>query len=427
MARPLHGTTDLDELLERSWSARYVLIGEASHGTSDFYSWRAELTRRLIEHGFSFVAVEGDWPDCHELHRCVIGAPGVAQDPAAVLWRFRRWPSWMWANEEVADFARWLRGYNLSRDGAKPVGFHGLDVYSLWESLDSVLDYLRSNAPDRVDAALAAFRCFEPYRSDPNEYALASGLVPENCEQDVVSLLAQLRRANGGRPVPGLAPEFVAWQNAEVVAGAERYYRAMMRGGSSSWNVRDRHMTDTLDRLMYAYGSDAKGIVWAHNTHVGDARATDMAAAGMVNIGQLTRERHGEENVVAVGFSSHRGSVIASDAWGGEVRRLPVPAAKPGSVEDLLHEAVPDGDSLFVFQDDSTTSWASQVRDHRAIGVVYRPERERRGNYVPTILDRRYDALIHCDHSAALRPLHPWPLRPVEHVGTELETYPFAE
>ncbi|RSM86271.1 protein-L-isoaspartate O-methyltransferase [Kibdelosporangium aridum] len=410
MARPLRGSQDLDEVLASTSSARYVLIGEASHGTSEFYAWRAELTKRLIaEQGFSFVAVEGDWPDCHRLHCCVAGAPGVANDPAAVLWEFERWPRWMWANEEVVDFARWLRGFNASR--TRPVGFHGLDVYSLWDSLHAVLAYLRAHDPDRVDAALEAYRCFEPY-TDPQEYAFATRIVPENCEQDVVRMLAELRPPVAEDSLPGLDPAFVAWQNAEVVAGAERYYREMVRGGGRSWNVRDRHMTDTLDRVMSAYGSKAKAVVWAHNTHVGDARATDMAAAGMVNIGQLVRERHALDGVMLIGFGSHRGSVIASDFWGGPMCRMPVPDARSGSVEDLLHEAVPDSDSLFVFPD---SSWASQVRGHRAIGVVYHPNTERAGNYVPTVLDQRYDAFVHCDHTEALNPLHQF-----EHAQGEL-------
>lgn len=404
-------------MLERTSSARYVLIGEASHGTSEFYSWRSELTKRLLaEQDFAFVAVEGDWPDCHRLHCCAASAPGTADDPAEVLGDFDRWPRWMWANEEVAGFARWLRGFNTSR--RRPAGFHGLDVYSLWESLHAVLDYLRAHEPGSVDAALAALRCFEPY-ADPQDYAFATRVVPETCENDVARLLAELRPVLDESSLPGLDESFFAWQNAEVVAGAERYYREMMRGGGRSWNVRDHHMADTLDRLMAAYGPKAKAVVWAHNTHVGDARATDMAAAGMVNLGQLVRERHTADDVVLIGFGTHRGRVIASDFWGGPVRRLPVPEARDGSVEDLLHQAVPDDDAVFVVPGDS---WAGQVRGHRAIGVVYRPLNERAGNYVPTILGRRYDVFIHCDHTDAVHPLHR-----LEPVDGELETYPFAD
>lgn len=422
-SHPLHAPQSLDPLMARIGDARYVLIGEASHGTSEFYRWRAELTKRLIaEKGFSFVGVEGDWPDCHRLHCSVIGAPGAPNDPSAVLWAFDRWPRWMWANEEVAGFANWLREFNTDERSEAPVGFHGLDVYSLWDSLDEILAYLREHEPEGIDAALGAYRCFEPYREDPQGYAFATRMLPDTCENVVVRLLTQRVAAAAERPAPGLSSSFVARQNAEVVAGAERYYRAMVRGDESSWNVRDYHMVDTLDRLMDAYGPGAKAIVWAHNTHIGDARATDMAAAGLVNVGQLVRERRSSEGVVAVGFGSHRGSVIASDFWGGPVRRMPVPEARSGSVEALLHEAAPDEDSLFVFPDGASPEWAREVLSHRAIGVIYRPRSERAGNYVPTILARRYDAFIHCDHTSALNPFHHF-----EPATGEVETYPHGD
>jgi erythromycin esterase-like protein len=421
-AESLRGPQDLDPLLARTASARYVLIGEASHGTAEFYRWRAELTRRLIiEQGFSFVAVEGDWPDCHRLHCCVVGAPGVPNDPAAVLWQFERWPRWMWANEDVVHFAQWLRRFNSGRDGV-PVGFHGLDVYSLWDSLRAILDYVRAHEPDHVESVLAAFRCFEPFGEDPQAYAFSTRMVPETCEADVVRVLAALRTDSAEAALPGLDPGFVARQNAEVVAGAERYYREMMRGGGRSWNVRDCHMADTLDRLMRAYGPEAKAVVWAHNTHVGDARATDMAAAGMVNIGQLMRERHAQDGVVVVGFGTYQGQVVASGRWGGTVRRMTVPEASDDSVEGLLHQAVADRDSLFVFPEGDGPGWARQVRGHRAIGVVYQPGRERHGNYVPTVLSRRYDAFVHCDRSTALEPLHHF-----EEARGEVETFPVGQ
>ncbi|PRX45954.1 erythromycin esterase-like protein [Prauserella shujinwangii] len=423
-AVPLRSPQDLDPVLERVGAARYVLIGEASHGTAEFYRWRAELTKRLIdERGFSFVAVEGDWPDCHRVHCCVTGAPGAPNDPRQVLWGFRRWPTWMWANEDVADFAGWLRGFNTARPGGPPVGFHGLDVYSLWDSLRDILDYLREHEPDQVEAAMEAYHCFEPHHEDPASYARsAASLVPSSCEEEVVRLLAGLRSKAAGSATEGLDPAFVAAQNAEIVAGAERYYREMVRGGARSWNVRDEHMTDTLDRLVAAYGPDAKAVVWAHNTHIGDARATSMASAGMFNVGQLVRERHAGDGVVAVGFGTHSGTVLASGFWGGPVSRMPVPEARPGTTEALLHEAVPDRDSLFVLDGDRAPGWASAVRGHRAIGVVYDPELGRVGGDVPTVLGDRYDVFVHCDRTDALAPLHPW-----EPEAGEPETYPFGE
>ncbi|POX41470.1 protein-L-isoaspartate O-methyltransferase [Streptomyces sp. Ru73] len=416
LARPLTGPDSLDPLLEQIGDARYVLVGEASHGTAEFYHWRAELTHRLIaEKGFSFVAVEGDWPDCQDVHCAVTGAPGAPDDPADALAGFRRWPAWMWANTEVARFTRRLREHNAALPPERRVGFYGLDVYSLWESLEAVLDHPRAHDPEQVAPALEAFRCFEPYAEDPQSYARATRLVPSGCEPEVVRLLVAVRErarrtaAADDGSLAGLA----ARQNAEVLAGAERYYRAMVRGGPESWNVRDHHMADTLDRLTAHHGPHAKAVVWEHNTHVGDARATDMAEAGLVNVGQLVRERHADDGVVLIGFGAYDGTVLAGDHWGAEPRAMTVPAARPGSTEELLHRALPGGAALFLLTPATPGGqpaagpghWTRLPRDHRAIGVVYRPEREKWGNYVPTVLDRRYDAFLHLDTTRALTPL----------------------
>ncbi|WP_243082128.1 erythromycin esterase family protein [Streptomyces sp. 891-h] len=429
-ALPLTGTDSLDPLLEHIGDSRYVLVGEASHGTTGFYRWRALLTRRLIEEkGFTFVAVEGDWPDCQALHCAVTAAPGAPSDPVEALEGFDRWPTWMWANTEVATFSRWLRDYNTTVRPARPVGFFGLDVYSLWESLRAVLAYLREHAPDRVEHALEAYRCFEPYAADPQSYAMATRLVPAGCEREVLDLLTELRgRVEAVQTADSGLAEFAARQNAEVLAGAERYYRTMIGGGPEAWNIRDTHMADTLDRLMEHHGPEARAVVWAHNTHVGDARATDMADVGMVNLGRLVRERHETEGVTLVGFSSYQGSVVAAPRWAGEPRVMRVPPAKEGSIETLLHDAladrpstehsVEDGRALFLVPPGhrsgvpigARSGWLWQERDHRAVGVVYDPRREEWGNYVPTVLGERYDALLHLDHSEALTPLREAPL-----------------
>ena len=344
LAAPLTGPSDLDELLDRIGDARVVMLGEASHGTHEFYAWRAACSRRLIqEKGFSFVAVEGDWPDCARVDRSVRGLPGAPPDPCEALRAFERWPTWMWANHEVVDFCRWLHARNASAQQAARVGFYGLDVYSLWESLREILVYLREHDPELGPAALTAYRCFQPYDENEQRYGLATRMVPTSCEDEVVDLLVQLRQqaaADGEGP-------FAAWQNAEVVAGAERYYRTMMNGGRESWNVRDRHMGDTLDRLLEHHGPRSKAIVWAHNTHVGDARATDMADAGEVNIGQLARERFGADEVVLVGFGSHHGTVVAGDSWGAPMQVMPLPPARRHSLEEVLHAAAPPR-ALFV-------------------------------------------------------------------------------
>jgi erythromycin esterase len=396
VARPLRDAGDLDVLLDRVGGARVVMVGEASHGTHEFYTWRAELTRRLItERGFSFVAVEGDWPDCERVDAAVRGAPGAPDDPREALLSYDRWPTWMWANEEVADFTRWLRAHNVSRAPDERAGFHGLDVYSLWESLREILVWLHEHDPDQVPAALAAYRCFEPYAEDPNAYAWATRFVAAGCEDQVVRMLVQLCGRDLG-----------VWQNAEVVAGAEHYYRAMVKGGSRSWNVRDRHMDATLARLLDHYGDGSKAVVWAHNTHVGDARGTDQARHGEVTLGELARERYGADQVVLVGFGSHHGTVVAGHTWGAPMEVMDVPAGRPGSVEDILHAAAPPA-SLFVFP--SLAERPDVLVDelgHRAIGVVYRPERDRWGNYVPTVLGDRYDAFLWFDETHAVRPLH---------------------
>ncbi|MFI5585603.1 erythromycin esterase family protein [Amycolatopsis sp. NPDC051758] len=366
-ARPLRCPQDLDPLVRRIGQARIVLLGDATHGTAEFYAWRAELTKRLLaERDFSFVAVEGDWPECHRLHCCAAGAPGAPKDPGQVLWGFRRWPTWLWANEEVAEFATWLRAFNSTGD--TPCGFHGLDVYSLGESQRE---------------------CLESYGD------AGASPAPEGRREDVVR---RLTAAHTGS-VPGLDPA----HQAEVVAGAEHHYRELVRGGVRSWNVRDTHLSDTLDRLLRAYGPRSKAVVWAHNTHVGDARATDMAAAGLVNLGQLARERHPADGVVTVGFGTHRGSVVAADRWGGPVRRMPVEPARPDSLEGVLHEAVPGEDSLYVFDAAEGREWSAELRGHRAIGVVHRG-----GGYVPTVPAARYDAFVHCDETTAITPLHHW-------------------
>jgi erythromycin esterase-like protein len=415
LAAPLADPGDLDVLLDRVGDARLVMLGEASHGTHEFYAWRSAISRRLIaEKGFSFVAVEGDWPDCDRVDRCVRCMPDAPADPRDALLSFQRWPTWMWANEEVVDFTRWLRTRNAGVDESERAGFHGLDVYSLWESLREILTYLREHDPDQVPAALAAYRCFEPYAEDAQRYARATRFVPTSCENEAVDLLVRLRQqaaADG-------AGRFAAWQNAEVVAGAERYYRAMVGGGRESWNVRDRHMDETLDRLLEHYGEQAKAVVWAHNTHVGDARGTDMADAGEVNIGQLARERYGPDRVVLVGFGTHRGTVIAGDAWGAPMEVMPVPPGRRHSLEAVLHEAAP-AQVLFVFPRDDGLDVLTDELDHRAIGVVYHPEREKYGNYVPTVLGDRYDAFCWFDQSRAVRPLH---LRTAD--AHEPETYP---
>jgi erythromycin esterase len=296
----LQNSTDLDPLFEMIGkdNVKYVLLGEASHGTYEFYTWRREITKRLItEKEFSFIAVEGDWPDCYNVNRYVKAMPDSEGSAYDVLYSFNRWPTWMWANREIVDLVEWLRKHNEKLPEDQKVGFYGLDVYSLWESMESVIKYLQRVDPQAIRTAIEAYRCFEPYEKSVEDYARATAFVPESCEDEVIDMLIDLRSKASQYSSDGIGRReayFNAEQNAIVAKNAELYYRKMIQGGPVTWNIRDTHMMDTLKRLMEFHGKDndgsAKSIVWAHNTHIGDARQTDMADAKMINIGQLVRE-----------------------------------------------------------------------------------------------------------------------------------------
>jgi len=417
----LKNITDLDILMNRIGDARIVMLGEATHGTHEYYTWRTHITERLIqEKGFSFIAVEGDWPDCYRLNRYIKNYDRKQENAFHILKRFNRWPTWMWANWEIVALSEWLYEHNKSLTANRKVGFYGLDVYSLWESMDAIMQYLRGIDPIALKVAEEAFSCFEPYRREEGySYARASQFVPELCENEVVDLLKEIQKK---LPQYNTDHEnvFSAEQNALVAVNAEKYYRAMIKGGAHSWNVRDRHMTDTLQRLLQFHGPDAKAIVWAHNTHIGDARATDMADEGMFNLGELIRMEHHEKGVALVGFGSYEGSVIAAHSWGAPMLKIGIPAAQRGSWEYLLHEASPQN-KLLIMDDFMDDLFMETHIGHRAIGVVYSPQYEKFGNYVPTIPPMRYDAFIFLDKTHALHPLH------VEPDGHQMpETYPFG-
>lgn len=393
-ARPLDEDA-LNRLVEAAGKAQYVLLGEASHGTAEFYRWRARLTAQLVrEQDASFVAVEGDWTDCSRINRYIRGED-TDGDASDILSAFDRWPTWMWANWEVAEFVEWLRRYNES--GAD-VGFYGMDVYSLFESMETVIDYLEEVDPEVAEQARDAYHCFKPYGEDAKEYARSTRLVPEDCEDEVIVVLSKVReRAPQYLQADGES-YFDAEQNALIAANAEEYYRAMAQGDKESWNVRDGHMAETLERLADRHGGPA--VIWAHNTHVGDARATDMVDRGRVNVGHLLRE-HADGNILVVGSGTHRGRVIAGKEWGAPREQMRVPPAREGSYGDAFHRA-DVGDSLLVTDDIGGA--LSGPRGQRAIGVVYDPDHEW-GNYVPTRLDECYDAFVHVEETGAVHPL----------------------
>jgi erythromycin esterase len=410
---------DLDALIDDISERPVVMLGEASHGTHEFYTWRTAISKRLIEEkGFNFIAVEGDWPDCYKLNRYVKGYKDAGDNVRDVLMNFDRWPTWMWANWEVAALAEWLREYNQGLSTDKKIGFYGLDVYSLWDSLREMVTYLDKEDPQAAQSVRKAIQCFEPYEENEHVYARYS-LTEHSCRDHVVGVLKEIRMKaqflDGDREAG-----FNTEQNALIAVNAEKYYRSMIGFDNESWNVRDTHMMETLDRLLNFHGKNSKGIVWEHNTHIGDARATDMKRAGMINIGQLAREQYGINKVYLVGFGTYQGTVIAADAWGAPMQELEVPRAREGSIEYRLHHENIANRYLLFNTEDIQRKFESSIR-HRAIGVVYDPARERYGNYVASKLSQRYDAFLFIDETKALHPLHMKP-----HDAKMPDTYPFG-
>ncbi|AHM59477.1 erythromycin esterase [Flammeovirgaceae bacterium 311] len=398
----LETADDLDILINDIGDARYVLLGEASHGTSEYYSWRTEISRRLVqEKGFTIIAVEGDWPDMYRLNQYIKGSDTNGSSAAEVLRQQERWPAWMWANEEVAALGEWLRTYNQNRDAGRQVGFYGLDVYSLWDSLEEVIAYLDTTDPAAAQQARNALACFAPYDEDEWAYAQAAVRTANSCADELATLLASVQDELDESAAK--EEHLNLLQNTLVTVNAERYYTTSLQSNSSSWNIRDRHMVEKINNLVDFHGGDAKIIIWEHNTHVGDARATDMADAGMVNVGQLVREQHSDEGVYIVGFGSYQGTVLAASSWGAPVQTMRVPAARANSWEALMHGMEPADKILLLHELQDNNAFMNE-RGHRAIGVVYNPEQEL-GNYVPSVMPERYDAFLFIDRTTALNPL----------------------
>jgi len=432
VAVPLDGTpADFDPLLDLMGDARVVLLGEASHGTHDFYRVRAEITKRLIrEKGFRAVAVEADWPDAYRVNRYVRGRSADANAEEA-LRGFLRFPQWMWRNADVLDFVGWLREHNASRlDRAEQVGFYGLDLYSLHASMAAVLAYLRVVDPAAADRAARRYACFDHFGPDPQAYGYAAALgFSPSCEREVIGQLVELRAAASeyARRDGRLEPDdlFFAERNAQVVATAEQYYRAMFESRVRSWNLRDNHMSETLTALeafLVSQGAPPRVAVWAHNSHLGDARATEMSARGELNLGQLTRRRL-ERDACLVGFTTHSGTVTAAADWDEPAERMAVRPGLPRSFERLFHEVGYPAFYLDLVAPDGARRVLSAPRIERAIGVIYRPETERQSHYFLARLPEQFDAVFHYDRTRAVEPLERTPLW--EHGAEELpETYP---
>lgn len=403
IARPVESPSDLDALLDAVGDSRYVLLGEASHGTSEYYTWRAEISKRLIrEKGFSFIAVEGDWSSAYEVNRYVKDLPGAGESARDVLSSFDRWPEWMWSNREVKSLIEWMRQYNMNVPMEKRVGFYGMDLYAMWASIREVIAYFDSYFPDYSDKMRSWYACLLPFEGNPQHYATAVFRQQVDCSDDVAAVKSFLRENRRRFAAADEKKFFNVSQNALIVKNAERHYRAMVDRGPRSWNYRVRNFKDTVERLMEFYGPDARSIVWAHNTHVGDARATPMAHQGMENIGYLIRQKHGPEDVFIVGFTTYRGSVLAGAEWGAPVEEMQVPEGLPGSYEEIFQKVgIPQ--ALFIFGEE-VPEVVLQPRGHRAKGVVYDPTQER-AHYLPTILPQRYDALIYIEETSPLSPL----------------------
>jgi erythromycin esterase-like protein len=413
-AQELHGAPqDYDGLVQRIGEARLVLIGEASHGTHEFYRERAVITQRLIaEKGFTAVAVEADWPDAYRVNRFV-RAVGPDQTSEAALRDFQRFPAWMWRNADVLNFAGWLREHNASLPaGAPRTGFYGLDLYSQRRSIEAVLDYLDLVDPEAAARARFRYGCCEDFGEDPQSYGYAASFaITTPCEREVVSQLAEMQHlatehTRRDRRLPA-DEQFFAEQNARLVKNAEAYYRAMFRSHVESWNVRDRHMAESLNALLAhldRQAPPAKIVVWAHNTHLGDARATEMGRRGEVNLGQLARERHGQAACL-VGFTTYAGTVTATSDWGQPAERKRVRPALPGSYELVFHQAGPPRFWLDLRQPGPARQALREPRLERTVGVIYRPQTERLSHYFQASLPDQFDFVVHLDETRAVEPL----------------------
>ena len=439
-AMPLNSAlSDYDPIINAAKDKQFVLIGEASHGTKEFYRSRAEITQRLIEEtGFNAVAVEADWPDAYTVNRYVSNLK--VQSPVEnALKDFERFPTWMWRNTEVMRFVEWLSAYNFTHHASNPetahiVGFYGLDLYSMSTSAHAVIDYLNTVDPPAASRARARYACLDHFLENPQAYGYVTALgLSDSCEKEIIAQLIELRKkAFHYLSQDGLVAReeyFCAEQNAKLVKNAEEYYRSMFRGRPNSWNVRDQHMFETLEDLARHLtqrkidtqpNSDARIVVWAHNSHVGNAAATEMSQRGELNIGQLVRSKYGS-NALLVGFSTCRGTVSAASDWDAPIERKRVRKPLPNSYEEIFHHVNYKQFMLNLQETNEAVDLLMEPRLQRAIGVIYRPETERQSHYFAACLPEQFDFLLHYDETQAVKPLE---TTPHWHRGEMDETYP---
>ena len=426
-AEPLPDIDDerFGDFFDRFGDARVVCLGEASHGTSEFYRARAAISRRLIErHGFNVVAVEGDWPDCATIDRYIRHRPWREGELKA----FERFPTWMWRNEEFDGFVRWMRQHNENRAYEKMCGFYGLDLYNLSASMRAVLDFLDEEDPELAALAHRRYGCLDPWAEDPAIYGRHSLLEGHaRCEVGVIQMLRDLLQ----KQVDCFGPECDEWldasANARLVKDAEAYYRVMYHGSAESWNLRDTHMFDTLNMILDAKGRDAKAIVWAHNSHIGNAAFTDMGQRREeINIGQLVKEKWGARARL-IGFGTHTGTVAAADDWDEPMRIKRVRPSLPDSHERMSHDSGVERFLLDLREGEVARDVREELMEprlERFIGVIYRPETERWSHYSDAILAKQFDGWVWFDETNAVTPL-PGEKRPGQRLGTD-ETYPFG-
>jgi erythromycin esterase-like protein len=405
---------DYDPLIDLVGNCKYVLLGEATHGTHEFYKARAEITKRLIlEKGFNAICWESDWPDALRINRYIRNIESEAQTALDALDDYKRFPRWMWRNADILDLVGWLKAHNdtLSPHQSK-VGVYGLDLYSLHASMDAVIRYLDKVDPESAGAARQRYACFNDFGDDPQSYGLTASVHQSlSCEEEVVAQLIDLQQhAADFLKRDGQVAEdelFFAEQNARVTKSAEQYYRAMYRGRPNTWNLRDTHMVDTLDALiehLAKHGEEPKAIVWAHNSHLGDARQTEMGLRGELNVGQLVRERQ-PRAATLVGFTTYTGTVTAASDWDGTAERKQVRPGMERSYELLFHNLDIPKFLLIPREDEEVFEFLSQSRLERAIGVIYRPGTERYSHYFSAQIAQQFDAIIHFDQSRAVEPL----------------------
>ncbi|MFN7141188.1 MAG: erythromycin esterase family protein [Limisphaerales bacterium] len=423
---------DYDGLLEMIGDARFVLLGESTHGTHEFYRERAQITKRLIkEKGFTAIAVEADWPDAYRVNRFVRGE-SEDMDAEEALQDFKRFPTWMWRNADVLDFVGWLREYNDKvADPVRKIGFYGMDLYSLHSSIHAVLDYLRKQDPEEARRARARYSCFEHFGEDPQSYAFAATSSHMNsCEEEVIRQLVEIRRRSTdylkNHRREAADEYFFAEQNARLVKNAEQYYRSMFYGRQSSWNLRERHMVETVsmlaEHLEKTRELPQKLVVWAHNSHLGDARGTQMADRGELNVGQLMRERFADQTVL-VGFTTFSGSVTAASEWDAPAERKRVRDALPESYEGIFNKVGFERFFLNLRDNPEIHERLSEAKLERAIGVIYLPQTERMSHYFEARLSEQFDAVLHFDQTRAVEPMErsaQW------RKGDIPETFPFS-